>query len=160
MKEKWNQKVTGISYVLVNTQGICFHNTVLRAFITFSFRKYVESPSNQSKNGCYIFTEILVCCTYGVFFIDRAPDNMARCHIYMHLGLKACQSTCSYSFWSRKVWSTPNMHSGWVVTWFLFGYSARERKWPTFVDLIILMEGKNRFLYVLSFLLRKLYTIF
>ena len=61
------------------------------------------SPSNQHINGCFILTENWYALPMVFFLLLGTQNKMTRYHILKYLGPKACQSTCSYLFWSRNI---------------------------------------------------------
>ena len=61
------------------------------------------SASNQHINGCFILTEIWYTLSMVFFLLLGTQNKMTRYHILKNLGPKACQSTCSYLFWSRNI---------------------------------------------------------
>ena len=61
------------------------------------------SPSNQHINGCFILTENWYALPMVFFLLLGTQNKMSRYHILKYLGPKACQSTCSYLFWSRNI---------------------------------------------------------
>ena len=61
------------------------------------------SPSNQHINGCFILTENWYALPMVFFLLLGTQNKITRYHILKYLGPKACQSTCSYLFWSRNI---------------------------------------------------------
>ena len=85
-------------------------NWLLKDIINLYFTKFAViclspsiSPSNQHINGCFILTENWYALPMVFFLFLGTQKKMTRYHILKYLGPKACQSTCSYLFWSRNI---------------------------------------------------------
>ena len=83
---------------------------ILKNIVNLYFTKFAViclspsiSPSNQHINGCIISTENWYALPMVFFLLLGTQNKMTRYHILKYLGPKACQSTCSYLFWSRNI---------------------------------------------------------
>ena len=92
----------------------------------------------RTLNGRPKCTKVLLCC-----FVRKVDD--INCGSWNEIGIFAIQ-----------IMSLEMSKSGWVVTWFLLGYTVRMFEYTvrTF------WSNVGRFLYVFSSIPRKLYTIF
>ena len=85
-------------------------SSLIKDIINLYFTKFAViclspsiSPSNQHINGCFILTENWYALPMVFFLLLGTQNKMTRYHILKYLGPKACQSTCSYLFWSRNI---------------------------------------------------------
>ena len=94
----------------INATLLCKIADKLKGIVNLYFTKFAViclspsiSPSNQHINGCFILTENWYALPMVFFLLLGTQNKMTRYHILKYLGQKACQSTCSYLFWSRNI---------------------------------------------------------